>query len=94
MDWPRGRGEAEREEPDGGGWGVPRAGLACWPDAHRVQGQEDGDHTWDQAAWRRRRQRRRVAQVCRTTRGLLTSDRDKPLGSLLTGEAGNQGQEE
>ena len=52
------------------------------------------DHTWDQAARRRRRQSRGVARVCRATRGLLTSDRDKPFGSLLTGEAGNQGQEE
>ena len=52
------------------------------------------DHTWDQAARRRRRQSRGVARVCRTTLRLLTSDRDKPVGSLLTGEAGNQGQEE
>ena len=23
---------------------MPRAGLACWPDTHRVQGQEDRSH--------------------------------------------------
>lgn len=78
----------------GRGPGSPRAGLLCWPDAHRVQGQEDGDHTWGQAVGRRRCQNRGAVRVCRTTWGLLTSDGDKPLGGLLTGKAGNRGQEE